>query len=97
MKSEEKKTEAPVAHLRQGNLEAAIWSNTGTKGKFYSATFSRKFQSPGKDGQMEWKQTNSFHARDLPALGKLANDTHSRIQQLSQTQEQKRSGPQMSY
>lgn len=90
MNNEEKKTEAPVGHLRQGNLEAAIWQNSGSKGKFHSATFSRKFQAPGENGQMEWKQTNSFRARDLPSLAKLANDTHTRIQEMSRTHEQER-------
>ncbi|MEM7015327.1 MAG: hypothetical protein AAF585_28040 [Verrucomicrobiota bacterium] len=90
MSNQEKKNDAPVAHLRQGNLEAAIWSNSGTKGNFYSATFSRKYQAPGENGQMEWKQTNSFRARDLPNLAKLANDTHTRVQELSRTQEQQR-------
>ena len=67
----------PVDHLRQGNLEAAIWANTTEKGTFYSATFVRKYQV-----EDEWKQSSSFNERDLPGLAKLMNDTHSRIQEL---------------
>ena len=74
-------TQPPVEHVRQGNLEAAIWANTTERGTFYSATFVRKYQVE-EGGKQEWRQTSSFNERDLPALSKLMNDTHTRIQEL---------------
>ena len=84
-KAEAPKTGAqpPVDHVRQGNLEAAIWANVTDRGTFYSATFVRKYQVDGESGgKPEWRQTSSFNERDLPALSKLMNDTHTRIQEL---------------
>ncbi len=79
----------PIEHVKQGRLEAAIWENQGNKGQvFYSATFSRMYVVDSNAEKPEFKNTSSFNERDLPALAKLVNDTHTRIVQLEQEQKQ---------
>ena len=74
-----KTAQAPAAHVRQGNLEAAIWRNQGENGAFYTVSFSRKFQVEG-----EWRESSSFRERDVNNLAKLAFDTHTKIQDLKE-------------
>jgi hypothetical protein len=58
----------PATTLRCGGIKAAIWMNTGEKGAFYSATFTRPF----KDAQGIWKDSTSFGPSDLEAISLLA-------------------------
>jgi hypothetical protein len=68
----------PVAKLRIGLINAAIWERTSDEGgAFYSVTFERRY----KDGD-SWKSTHSYNADDLLALAKLADQAHTAIQQL---------------
>ena len=81
--------QTPIEHIKQGRLEASIWENQGNQGQvFYSATFSRSYVVDRNAEKPEFKNTSSFNERDLPALSKLANDTHTRIQELEQEQRQ---------
>ena len=40
----------PATAFRFGNVNAAVWENTGEKGPFFSVTFSR----PYKDAEGNW-------------------------------------------
>jgi hypothetical protein len=54
----------PATAFRSGNVNAAIWENTGEKGGFFSVTFSR----PYKDAKGNWKTSSSYGLNDLDAL-----------------------------
>ena len=58
----------PVTAFRFGNINAAIWENTGEKWAFFSVTFSR----PYKDAQGNWKTSSSYGLNDLDSLSSLA-------------------------
>jgi len=58
----------PATAIRSGNVNAAIWENTGETGPFFSVTFSR----PYKDAQGNWKTASSYGLNDLDALSSLA-------------------------
>ena len=51
-----------------GNVNAAIWENTGENGPFFSVPFSR----PYKDTQGNWKASSSYGLNDLDSLSSLA-------------------------
>ena len=58
----------PATAFRSGNVNAAIWENTGEKGAFFSVTFSR----PYKDAHGNWKSSSSYGLNDLDSLSSLA-------------------------
>ena len=58
----------PATAFRSGNVNAAVWENTGETGPFFSVTFSR----PYKDGQGHCKTSSSYGLNDLDALSSLA-------------------------
>jgi hypothetical protein len=59
----------PATAFRSGNVQAAIWENTGEQGAFFSITFSR----PYKDAQGHWKTSTSYGLSDLDSLSSLAD------------------------
>ena len=68
----------PVAKLRIGLINASIWQRSATEGTFYSASFERRYRD--KEGQ--WHSSQSFNADDLLVLAKIADQAHSKIQEL---------------
>jgi hypothetical protein len=58
----------PATAFRFGNVNAAVWENTGEKGPFFSVTFSR----PYKDVAGNWKNSASYGLNDLDALSSVA-------------------------
>ena len=68
----------PVAKLRLGLINATIWERVTEKGKRYSVTFERRY----RDGQGNWHSTHSYDASDLLTLAKLADQAHSKVQEL---------------
>ena len=60
----------PTHTLRHGAIKAAIWLNDGSKGPFFSATFSRTF----KDQAGAWRSANNFGLSDLELLMNVALD-----------------------
>ena len=58
----------PATAFRSGNVNVAIWENTGENGPFFSVTFSR----PYKDAQGHLKTSSSYGLNDLDALSSLA-------------------------
>ena len=51
----------PATAFSSGNVNAAIWENTGETGPFFSVTFSR----PYKDAQGNWKTSSSYGLNTL--------------------------------
>ena len=60
-------TKKPAHTLRCGGLKATIWKNSGERGPFYSATFSRPFKST----EGAWRNSASFGLADLEAISIL--------------------------
>ena len=58
----------PATAFRCGNVNAAVWENTGENGMYFSVTFSR----PYKDAQGNWKNSASYGLNDLDALSSVA-------------------------
>lgn len=55
----------PVETFRSGSVKATIWSNTGDDNQvFYTATIARSY----KDGNGEWKETQTYLAQHLADL-----------------------------
>jgi len=68
----------PVASVRHGNVEIAIWRNQGEKGEFYSAS------TPAiryKEGE-EWKDGSSFGRHDLLDLAEASREAALKIRDL---------------
>ena len=80
--SEERKP--PVDRVRLDNLKATIWENTHDGRKSYSVQLSRVYRN--QDG--EYRDTDSFSAKDLLALPKLVDRAYERMDQLRQQQRQ---------
>ena len=71
----------PVHRIRIGNISAAIFENRTDQGtSFYNAQFQRGYRTA--DG---WRNTRSFGRDDLLALAKLADQTHSWMQEQLQS------------
>jgi hypothetical protein len=76
----------PADTIRVGNVEIAVWENSGTAGKFYTAS------APAiryKDGE-EWKDGKSFGQIDLLALAEAAREASAKIRELSKGRSQGR-------
>ncbi len=58
----------PATLFRCGNVNAAVWENTGEKRVFFSVTFSRS----AKDAEGNWKTSASYGLTDLGALASVA-------------------------
>lgn len=71
--------EKPIETLNLSPLSAAIWKNTTKEGKsWFSVTFSRNYRDEGGN----WKSSDSFSGSDLLLLAKLADQAHTRAEQL---------------
>ena len=66
----------PVHNIPVGLIQAAIWSNTGKHGDFYSVTFERLFK---RDQEAPWNSTNSFRKNDLAAIMTAAESAYKWI------------------
>ena len=58
----------PSTAFRFGNVQAAVWENSGDKGPFFSVTFS----CPYKNALGAWKNSSSYGLHDLDALASVA-------------------------
>jgi len=74
----------PVAKLRIGKLKADIWERSTDKGTFHSVTFERSY----KDVNGKWQTTDSFDTADLLALAKLADQAHTRILEIRNSEDE---------
>ena len=65
----------PAHKIRNGVLQVTIWRNSGDKGSWYSLTSSRSY----KQGEDDWKETDSLNADDLLPMAKLLDLAHTWI------------------
>ena len=65
----------PAHKFRNGVLQVTIWRNSGENGNWYSVTHSRSY----KDGDGNWKQTESLKFDDLLPMAKLFDSAHTWI------------------
>ena len=72
----------PTATTRIGTVRAAIWENRkdGERAR-YNVTFSKRY----RDAEGQWKTTHSFGRNDLLVLAKVADEAHSLIIELEQS------------
>lgn len=69
----------PIDKIRMGNLSAAIWQNLDAQEQpFFTCTFSRSYT----DAEGTWHDSPTFGRGDLLRLSKLADQAHSRIEEL---------------
>lgn len=68
----------PDARISVGLQNASIWKNESGGRAFYNVTFDRRY----RNGQGEWKSTDSYGADDLLALAKLADLAHTKVLEL---------------
>ena len=73
----------PVDTARHGNVEIAIWRNSGEKGDFYSASAPTIRY---KDDAGEWKDGSNFGRHDLLDLAETAREAATKIRDLQKTQ-----------
>ena len=73
----------PTADVRIGTVKAAIWENQAKDRTLYKVTFSKRY----RDAEGQWKTTHSFGRNDLLLLAKVADQAHSRIVELEQSEE----------
>ena len=58
----------PLHEIRLGRVWATVWENSGEKGTYCKATFSKLYK--GKDNK--WQDTTSFGREDLFLLAEVA-------------------------
>lgn len=75
-------TRRPADSARHGNVEIAIWRNTGEKGDFYSASAPTIRY---RDGE-EWKDGSNFGRHDLLDLAEAAREAATKIRDLQKAQ-----------
>ena len=73
----------PTANVRIGTVKAAIWENQAKDRTLYKVTFSKRY----RDGEGQWKTTHSFGRNDLLLIAKVADQAHSRIAELEQSED----------
>jgi hypothetical protein len=65
----------PVDTVRHGNVEIAIWKNTGSNGDFFSAsTPTIRYNDNG-----EWKNGSSFSRHDLLDLAEASREAAMKV------------------
>jgi len=67
----------PVHKVSFYPVSAAIWRNEGERGAFYSVTFQRSYKKDGK-----YQSSESFNVSDLLTLAKVADQAHTKIEEL---------------
>lgn len=67
----------PVAKIRIGLITASIWQRETDKGRFYAATFERRYK--GREG---WQTTHTYDEADLLVMAKAADLAHTKILEL---------------
>ena len=70
----------PANKIRIGSVSAIIWRNPAEKGPRYSVQIQRSY----KNGDDEWRQTESLGQDDLLVAAKLLDLSHSWINEAMQ-------------
>jgi hypothetical protein len=77
----------PVDTVRHGNVEIAIWRNTGETGDFYTASApSVRY----RDKAGEWKDGSSFGRHDLLDQAEASREAATKIRDLQKSRGQSR-------
>ncbi len=58
----------PALTIRDRNLKATIWKNTGEKGDFYTVQFTRSY----RDDQGNYHDSDSYSGSELLRIARLA-------------------------
>lgn len=74
-------TSKPAAKVSMFPITAAIWHNERDGRSFYSVSFQRSY----KDEKGNWQHSDSFGLSDLLLLAKVADQAHSEIFKLRDT------------
>lgn len=77
----------PIHEVRLGLIKAAVWKNETDTGVRYNVTVCRLYK---KDGDDDWKSTDSFGRDDLLPLAKVLDQAHSWIFAQSQSQDEEK-------
>lgn len=83
----ESATRRPVDTVRHGNVEIAIWRNTGERGDFYTASAPTIRY---KDNAGEWKDGSSFGRHDLLDVAEASREAATKIRDLQKSRGQSR-------
>ncbi|WZP00544.1 hypothetical protein EP7_002191 [Isosphaeraceae bacterium EP7] len=73
----------PVHSVSLRNIRAAVWANDGEQGACFNATLARLY----KDGEGNWRSSESFGRDDLLLLAKVADMAHTWISEQLQAQD----------
>lgn len=68
----------PAAKITLYPISAAIWRNENSGQAYYSVTFERSY----KDDAGKWHTSGSFNSNDLLLLAKVADQAHTKINEL---------------
>lgn len=69
-------TNSPAIKFRDGTLQVTVWRNTTTEGKtYYSVNPTRSY----KQGDDEWRETDSLGQDDLLAMAELLREAYAWI------------------
>ncbi|MEM0983975.1 MAG: hypothetical protein AAGI17_08505 [Planctomycetota bacterium] len=68
----------PIARVKLGAIQAAIWKNVSEKGTHYNATIERGY----RDANGNPKSTGSFGTNDLLLAIKVMDLAHTRMMEL---------------
>ena len=67
--------------IRDGRIRAAIWTNEGEKGKFYSVTVERTY-TVTENGNKVTKSTNSFSGTELLQVQQVMGRAYQQIRKM---------------
>lgn len=70
----------PIAQIRRGAINGAIWRNTNGKGIYYAVSFERLY----RDDSGTWRSSQSFGRDDLLVIARVAAHAFDAICELQQ-------------
>ena len=76
-------TKAKPIEIRDGRIRAAIWTNQGEKGKFYSVTLERTYTAE-ENGQKVAKSSSSFSGTELLQAQQVLGRAYKLIRDMQQ-------------
>lgn len=68
----------PEDRLTDYPYKATIWRNESDKGTYFNVTISKTF----RDGNGEYRETNSISSDDLLRVSELAREAHHKVNEL---------------
>lgn len=68
----------PASVIRDGDLKASIWENSGKNGPYFTTTFAKTY----RDRNNELRDTSVFNNSDLLRISELARQAYGRTNDL---------------